>query len=155
MPTFVTVPPPTGAKSHTSGPELLLMVLVGGVVVCAEAVDALRNRDKEIDARRRSAAERKVRKRASRMRASARMCSRSSKVPRVFGAGLIWCVLISCGTRGMACECTDNFLRAERRRDNQGIAGIRDRVKTRGPATITWRAPTRLRGFRRLRRLGI
>src|ERR1700730_9451744 len=68
MPTLVTVPPPTGAKSHASGPEVLLMVLVGGVVVCAEAVGALRNRNKAADARRRKAPETKVRKRASRMK---------------------------------------------------------------------------------------
>ena len=39
--TLMKVPPPTGPKSHASGPELLLMlllmVLLGGVAVCAEA----------------------------------------------------------------------------------------------------------------------
>jgi hypothetical protein len=37
MPTLVKAPPPTGPKSHASGPEPLLMVLLGGVAVCAEA----------------------------------------------------------------------------------------------------------------------
>ena len=39
--TLMKVPSPTGPKSHASGPELLLMllliVLLGGVAVCAEA----------------------------------------------------------------------------------------------------------------------
>src|SRR5258708_23354897 len=68
MPTLVTVPPPTGAKSHASGPEVLLMVLEGGAVVCAEAVGALRNRNKAADTTSRKAAETKVRKGASRMK---------------------------------------------------------------------------------------
>jgi hypothetical protein len=38
IPTFVTVPPPTGAKSHDTGAKLPLIVLLGGVVVCADAI---------------------------------------------------------------------------------------------------------------------
>jgi hypothetical protein len=33
MPTFVTVPPPTAAKSHVTGPEVLLIELLGGGLV--------------------------------------------------------------------------------------------------------------------------
>jgi hypothetical protein len=33
MPTFVTVPPPTAAKSHDTGPEPLLIELLGGGLV--------------------------------------------------------------------------------------------------------------------------
>src|SRR6266481_1601466 len=36
IPTFVNVPPPTTAKSQDTGPELLLIELLGGVPVCAE-----------------------------------------------------------------------------------------------------------------------
>src|SRR5260370_41403796 len=36
MPTFVTVPPPTAAKSHDTGPDVLLIELLGGVPVWAE-----------------------------------------------------------------------------------------------------------------------
>jgi hypothetical protein len=67
MPTLATVPPPTGAKSQATGPELLLIVLTGGVVVCAKAVAALRDRNKAIDVRRRKARDRRIRTRAIRM----------------------------------------------------------------------------------------
>src|SRR5258708_31729589 len=36
MPTFVTAPPPTAAKSHDTGPDVLLIELLGGVPVWAE-----------------------------------------------------------------------------------------------------------------------
>src|ERR1700730_6228974 len=88
MPTLVTVPPPTGAKSHARGPEPLLMVLVGGVVVCAEAVELPRNNTTAIDASSRTAAERKIRTRASRMGASARSIQEPSMACRMPDAGL-------------------------------------------------------------------
>src|SRR6266850_2280665 len=67
MPTLVTVPPATGAKSHARGPEPLLMVLVGGVVVCAEAVEVPRYSTETIDARSKTAADGKIKARTSRM----------------------------------------------------------------------------------------
>src|SRR5438034_11648731 len=36
IPTFTTVPPPTAAKSHDTGPDVLLIELLGGVPVWAE-----------------------------------------------------------------------------------------------------------------------
>jgi len=68
MPTLVTVPPATGAKSHARGPELLLIVLVGGVVICAEAVEVPRYSTETIDARSKTAADGKIRTRTNRMR---------------------------------------------------------------------------------------
>jgi hypothetical protein len=53
------------------------MVLTGGVVVCAKAVAALRESNKTIEARSRTAVDREIRRRTNRMGASARMCSRS------------------------------------------------------------------------------
>src|ERR1700719_580900 len=99
MPTLATVPPPTGAKSHVSGPELLLMVLTGGVVVCAKAVAARRARNKTTDARRRKAPERKIRTRASRIEPPQECAQRAAKMPQVVGAGPLVCTGI-CGTRG-------------------------------------------------------
>src|ERR1700730_17275196 len=99
MPTFTTVPPPTGAKSHASGPELLLMVLTGGVVVCAKAVAARRERNKTIDASKRKAPERNIRTRASRMEPPRECAQGAAKMPRVVGAGPVVCAG-NCGTRG-------------------------------------------------------
>src|SRR5258708_11636537 len=90
MPTLVTVPPPTGAKSHASGPVVLLMVLEGGVVVCAEAVGALRNRNKVADARSRKAPETKVRKRASRMKPPRECAQGAAKHLEFFVTGMCW-----------------------------------------------------------------
>src|SRR5258708_33097213 len=90
MPTLVTVPPPTGAKSHASGPVVLLMVLEGGVVVCAEAVGALRNRNKVADARSRKARETKVRKRASRMKPPRECAQGAAKHLEFFVNGMRW-----------------------------------------------------------------
>src|SRR5437016_10293664 len=50
MPTFVTVPATTGAKSQTTVPELVLMVLVGGVP-WAETTRVWRNRRKTAEVR--------------------------------------------------------------------------------------------------------
>src|ERR1700730_8021282 len=128
MPPLVTVPPPTGAKSHARGPEPLLMVLVGGVVVCAEAVELPRNNTTAIDARSRTAAERKIRTRASRMGASARCIQNHQWGVECPLPGWMWCVLnLSRHTRN-GLRVHGPLLGVQTWRRNWEITGIRNQV---------------------------
>src|SRR3979409_1067078 len=146
MPTLVNVPPATGAKSHARGPEPLLMVLVGVVVVCAEAVEVLRNSTRAIDPRSKRAAERKIRTRASRMGASARMYSRSGNECRMPNWDVVCAEFVAAHAERLARARTTSRCR-------NAAAQLGDYRNSKSGLNLSgW--TMRLRGFRQARRLG-